>query len=86
MLRDMLSFLIGWDPEPPPPPAFGLTYEGRYWSAKIDDISLLPPDWNIVKLSHVLTINPVYEDKFCILGESFGYAQGRELLANSSWA
>ncbi len=28
-------------PQPPPPiPAFGLIYEGRYWSAKIDDISL----------------------------------------------
>ncbi len=25
---------------PSPPLAFGLTYEGRYWSAKIDDISL----------------------------------------------
>ncbi len=24
----------------PPPPPFGLIYEGRYWSAKIDDISL----------------------------------------------
>jgi hypothetical protein len=23
-------------------PAFGLIYEGRYWSAKIDDISLQP--------------------------------------------
>jgi hypothetical protein len=32
--------LIGWDPPPPPPPAFGLIYEGRYWSARIDDISL----------------------------------------------
>jgi hypothetical protein len=26
----------------PPPPAFGPIYEGRYWSAKIDDISLRP--------------------------------------------
>jgi hypothetical protein len=26
---------------PPPPPAFGIIYiGGRYWSAKIDDISL----------------------------------------------
>ncbi len=25
---------------PSPPPAFGLIYEGRYWSVKIDDISL----------------------------------------------
>ncbi len=23
---------------PPPPLAFGLIYEGRYWSAKIDDV------------------------------------------------
>ncbi len=30
----------------PPPPAFGLIIRGRYWSAKIDDISLLPPAWN----------------------------------------
>jgi hypothetical protein len=28
----------------PPPPAFGLIYEGRYWSAKIEEISLKPPD------------------------------------------
>jgi hypothetical protein len=27
-----------------PPPAFGLVLRGRYWSAKIDDISLNPPD------------------------------------------
>ncbi len=34
------TVLIGWDPTtPPPPPAFGLIYEGHYWSAKIDDIS-----------------------------------------------
>ncbi len=26
-----------------PPPAFGLVLRGRYWSAKIDDISLYPP-------------------------------------------
>jgi hypothetical protein len=27
-------------PRNPPPPAFGLIYEERFWSAKIDDISL----------------------------------------------
>ncbi len=27
----------------PPPPAFGLIYEGAYWSAKIDVISSKPP-------------------------------------------
>jgi hypothetical protein len=27
-------------PQLPPPLAFGLIYPGRYWSAKIDDISL----------------------------------------------
>ncbi len=30
-------------PQSPPPPAFGLDIRGRYWSAKIDDISLYPP-------------------------------------------
>ncbi len=30
-------------PRSPPPTAFGLKYEGRYWSAKIDDISLWSP-------------------------------------------
>jgi hypothetical protein len=29
---------------PPSPLAFGLIYKGRYWSAKVDDISLWPPD------------------------------------------
>jgi hypothetical protein len=29
-------------PRSPPPPAFGLICEGLYWSAKIDDISLIP--------------------------------------------
>ncbi len=34
------AVLIGWDPAIPP--AFGLVLWGRYWSAKIDDISLKP--------------------------------------------
>jgi hypothetical protein len=38
-------------PQPPPPPAFGLVYEGRYWSAKIDDISLYSNPL-VPKLSH----------------------------------
>jgi hypothetical protein len=29
----------------PPPPAFGLVLRGRYWSAKIDDISLHVTPW-----------------------------------------
>ncbi len=32
------AVLIGWDPATPPPPH--LDSYGRYWSAKIDDISL----------------------------------------------
>ncbi len=34
--------LYSWaeTPKLPPPPAFGLVLRGRYWSAKIDDISL----------------------------------------------
>ncbi len=32
--------LIGLRPRNSPPPAFGLIYEGAYWSAKIEDISL----------------------------------------------
>ncbi len=36
--------LIGWDPAtPPPPPPIWSHIRGRYWSAKIDDISLWPP-------------------------------------------
>ncbi len=39
--------LIGWDPATPPPHppvcALGTRIRGRYWSAKIDDISLLAP-------------------------------------------
>ncbi len=37
------AVLFGWDQRPRnslPPPAFGLIFRGRYWSAKIDDISL----------------------------------------------
>ncbi len=38
------AVLIGWDPATPShPPALGLVLRGRYWSAKIDDISLWPP-------------------------------------------
>jgi hypothetical protein len=34
------AVLIGSVPATPPPsPAFGLVLRGRYWSAKIDDIS-----------------------------------------------
>ncbi len=33
------AVLIGWDPASPPSHAFGLIYEGPYWSAKTDDIS-----------------------------------------------
>ncbi len=34
-------FSLAETPQPPsPPPAFGLKYDGRYWSAKIDDLSL----------------------------------------------
>ncbi len=33
--------LIGWDPAPPP--HIWAHTRGRYWSAKIDDISLWPP-------------------------------------------
>ncbi len=35
------AVLTGWDPATPSlPPAFGLVLRGRYWSSKIDDISL----------------------------------------------
>ncbi len=37
--------------ETPSSPAFGLIYEGRYWSAKIDDLSLWP-----LGLYHLLVI------------------------------
>ncbi len=30
-------------PQPPPSSAFGLIYEVRFWSAKLDDISLWSP-------------------------------------------
>ncbi len=51
MSRDVHS-CTHWLTEAPqflPPPAFGLVLRGRYWSAKIDDISLQPPasrPWN----------------------------------------
>jgi hypothetical protein len=36
------AVLIGGDPATPPPPlrSFGLMLQGRYWSTKIEDISL----------------------------------------------
>ncbi len=45
---DLQSFictavLIGWDPATPPSPRIWAHIRGRYWSAKIDDISLWPP-------------------------------------------
>ncbi len=46
-LQSLFGLYVTWyaqlfslaDTPQPPPPAFGLIYEGRYWSAKIDDIS-----------------------------------------------
>ncbi len=51
--------------ELPPPlsPAFGLIYEGRYWSAKIDDISL----YCTVVISVSGTIQKIGQDVY--LGE-----------------
>ncbi len=40
------------------PPAFGLIYQGRYWSAKIDDISLKPP------LLHFKRANLIFRKEF----------------------
>ncbi len=40
------AVLIGWNhaiPPPPPSPRIWAHIRGRYWSAKIDDISLWPP-------------------------------------------
>ncbi len=38
------AVLFGWDPATPPPPhLFWAHIRGRYWSAKIDDISLWRP-------------------------------------------
>jgi hypothetical protein len=45
------AVLIGWDPAPPPSPCFWAQIRGRYWSAKIDDISLWPPGHNLLFLS-----------------------------------
>jgi hypothetical protein len=39
-LFGLLCTSLADTPQLPPTPAFGLTYEGAYWSAKIDDISL----------------------------------------------
>ncbi len=38
-----IAVLIGWDPVNPPPPRIWAHIRGRYWSAKIDDISFWPP-------------------------------------------
>ncbi len=43
MSRDVHSCSHWLRPRNPPLPAFGFIYEGRYWSAKIDEISLKPP-------------------------------------------
>jgi hypothetical protein len=40
MELDLQLFSLAETPQPPSPPAFGLIYEGRFLSAKIDDISL----------------------------------------------
>jgi hypothetical protein len=43
------AVLIVRDPAHPPPPAsprFWAHIRGRYWSAKIDDISLRPPAYS----------------------------------------
>ncbi len=45
------AVLIGWDLVTPPPPRIWAHIRGRYWSAKIDEITLWPPDsdiWNSV--------------------------------------
>ncbi len=51
-LQSLIGLHITWcaqlyslaeTPKSPPTTAFGLVLRGRYWSEKIDDISLLPP-------------------------------------------
>ncbi len=44
-----------------PPPAFGLIYEGRYWSAKIDDISFYCNHPPFVFLKETRNIWPLVE-------------------------
>ncbi len=41
--RSTSIFNLNWNPATPPPPRIWALIRGRYWSAKIDDISLFPP-------------------------------------------
>jgi hypothetical protein len=43
-------------PQLPPPPAFGLALRGRYWSAKIDDISFTVTPWAPTPICHLINV------------------------------
>ncbi len=51
-----IAVLIGWDlATPSPPPRIWAHIRGRYWSAKMDDISLWPPGHSaMVLLANIL--------------------------------
>ncbi len=53
------AVLIGWDPATPPPLRIGSRIRVRYWSAKIDDISLwLPVYYCQVKVACLIMTHP----------------------------
>ncbi len=58
--------LIGWDPRNSPPPPLPCSWShlrGRYWSAKIDNISLLPPAYSRKMYTECLNIHIFSETK-----------------------
>ncbi len=78
------AVLIGWvwdlatAAPPPPSPRIGTRIRGRYWSAKIDDISLLTPCLKLTKVSicqelliGILFINANYKSFYfrCVIPE-----------------
>jgi hypothetical protein len=46
MCHNCTHWLRSRNPPPPPIPPIWVHIQGSYWSAKIDDISLLPPALN----------------------------------------
>ncbi len=57
-------------PSPLPPPPFGLIYEDAIWSAKVDDISLWPPElikFTIFLLCVSLPMNNGPEQRFYMI-------------------
>ncbi len=73
------AVLIGWDTATPPPPLLRIWthIRGRYWTAKIDDISLSTPDSNVLAYLQGTPVNRgvgdcarTREGKHAVVGEA----------------